>query len=76
MDMSGFVEYAQTASIDTATFIQFLRERCSHRHFKDKPVSWKALETQVGICRYAPTGSNVQDVETIVTRDPEKIKRR
>ena len=39
MDMSGFVEYAQTASIDTATFIQFLRERRSHRHFKDKPVS-------------------------------------
>jgi len=74
MDMSGFVEYTRTASIDTQTFIQFLRERRSHRHFKDKPVSRKTLETLVDICRYAPTGSNVQDVEIIVTRDPEKIK--
>ena len=74
MDMSGFVEYAQTAAIDTTTFIQFLRERRSHRHFKDKPVSRKTLETLVDICRYAPTGSNVQDVEIIVTRDQEKIK--
>jgi nitroreductase len=74
MDMSGFVEYAQTATIDTATFIQFLRERRSHRHFKDIPVSRKTLEMLVDICRYAPTGSNVQDVEIIVTRDQEKIK--
>ena len=74
MDMGGFVEYSQKASIDTDTFIQFLRERRSHRHFKDKPVTRETLETLVDICRYAPTGSNVQDVEIIVTRDPEKIK--
>jgi nitroreductase len=74
MDMTGFVEYAQKASFDTDTFIQFLRERRSHRHFKDKAIPRKSLETLVDVCRYAPTGSNVQDVEIIVTQDQEKIK--
>jgi nitroreductase/NAD-dependent dihydropyrimidine dehydrogenase PreA subunit len=74
MDMNGFVEYTRKASIDTATFIQFLRERRSHRHFKDKPVSRQTLDMLIDICRYAPTGSNVQDFEIIVTRDQEKIK--
>jgi len=74
MDMNGFVEYTRKASIDTATFIQFMRERRSHRHFKDKPVSRQTLDMLIDICRYAPTGSNVQDFEIIVTRDQEKIK--
>ena len=74
MDMDGFVEYSQKASIDTGTFVQFLRERRSHRHFKEKPVSRKTLDTLVDICRYSPTGSNVQDIEIILTRDQDKIK--
>ena len=75
MDMGNFTEYGDRAMIDTDTFIQFLRERRSHRHFKNKPIPQAALETLVDVCRYAPTGSNVQSVKLVVTRDQEKIKR-
>lgn len=75
MDMSNFIEYGEQASLDRDNFIQFLRERRSHRHFKDELISQETLETLVDVCRYAPTGSNVQSVEVIVTQDQEKIKR-
>ena len=75
MDMSNFAEYDDQAIIDTDTFIQFLRERRSHRHFKKKPIPQETIESLVDVCRYAPTGSNVQSVKLVVTRDQEKIKR-
>lgn len=75
MDMSNFTDYGEPASIDTDIFIQFLRERRSHRHFKDEPIPREALETLVDVCRYAPTGSNVQSVKLIVAEDQDKIKR-
>jgi nitroreductase len=75
MDMSNFIEYVEQASIDTDTFFYVCRERRSHRHFKDQPIPRKALDTLVDVCRYAPTGSNVQSVKLIVTQDPERIKR-
>ena len=75
MDMSNFPEYGERAMIDTDIFIQFLRERRSHRHFKEEPISRETLDTLVDVCRYAPTGSNVQSVKLIVTRDQDKIKR-
>lgn len=52
-----------------------MRERRSHRHFKDEPIPREALETLVDVCRYAPTGSNVQSVKLIVAEDQDKIKR-
>ncbi len=75
MDMSNFPGYGKPVSIDKDTFIQFLRERRSHRHFKDEPISQETIETLVDVCRYAPTGSNVQSVKLIVTEDQDKIKR-
>jgi nitroreductase len=75
MDMSNFIEYGDPAIIDTGLFIQFLRERRSHRHFKKKPVSQDTLDRLVDVCRYAPTGSNVQSVKLVVTTDQEKIKK-
>jgi nitroreductase len=75
MDMSNFPEYGEPASIDKDTFIQFLRERRSHRHFKDEPILRETLETLVDVCRYAPTGSNVQSVKLIVTENQDIIKR-
>jgi nitroreductase len=75
MDMRNFTEYDKRAVIDTDTFIQFLRERRSHRHFKNKPISQETLESLVDICRYAPTGSNVQSVKLVVTQDQKKIKK-
>jgi nitroreductase len=52
-----------------------LRERRSHRHFKDEPIPREALETLVDVCRYAPTGSNVQSVKLVAAEDQDKIKR-
>jgi nitroreductase/NAD-dependent dihydropyrimidine dehydrogenase PreA subunit len=75
MDMDNFTEYHECASIDTDIFIQFLRERRSHRHFEDRPISQEALDTLVDVCRYAPTGSNVQSVKLVITQDQEKIKK-
>jgi nitroreductase len=40
----------------------------------DKPVSREVLEKLVDVCRYAPTGSNVQNVEILVIEDPKKIQ--
>jgi nitroreductase len=75
MDMRNFTEYDEPAKIDTDIFVQFLRERRSHRRFKEKTISQETLETLVDVCRYAPTGSNVQSVKLVVTRNQEKIKR-
>jgi nitroreductase/NAD-dependent dihydropyrimidine dehydrogenase PreA subunit len=72
MEMANFGSFDGTTTFDTDTFIQFIRERRSHRRFKDEPIPREALEKLVDTCRYAPTGSNVQDVELIVIENPEK----
>ncbi len=74
MDMDGFVEYETDVRFDTKEFIQFTRQRRSHRSFKEKEIPLTDLETLADICRYAPTGSNVQTVELLIIRDPERIK--
>ena len=35
----------------------------------------KVLERLVDVCRYAPTGSNVQTVEILVVQDPERVRK-
>ena len=54
-------------------FTQFLRSRRSHRNFQEKEIPQSVLETLVDTCRYAPTGSNVQNVEILVIQDRERI---
>ncbi len=48
--------------------IQFLRSRRSARKFKDKPLEKSQIENLINIARYAPTGSNAQNLEwTVIT---------
>ena len=75
MDMDNFIPLDRRASFDPDDFVQFLRQRRSHRRWQDKPVPRKVLERLVDVCRYAPTGSNVQTVEIIVVQNPDRIRK-
>jgi nitroreductase len=75
MDMDNFMSFDGATTLDTDTFIEFVRERRSHRNFKDKEIPRETLEKLVDLCRYAPTGSNVQNTEIIVVIDPERRKK-
>ncbi len=72
MDMDNFVQIDGGVNFETDKFIRFIRQRRSHRHFKDKKIPKEDLEKLIDTCRYAPTGSNVQNVEIIVIQDPER----
>ena len=74
MDMDNFHELDTEANFDTDTFVKFIRNRRSHRMFKNKPIPRKDLEFLVDTCRYAPTGSNVQTVEIIVIENQDKMQ--
>ncbi|MBU2550827.1 MAG: nitroreductase family protein [Proteobacteria bacterium] len=74
LDMANFPETGRPVQFDTGDFIQFIRQRRSHRHFKDEPVPRQALETLLEACRYSPTGSNRQTVEVIVVQDRARIE--
>jgi nitroreductase len=73
--MDNFIELDENIKIKTDDFIDLIRRRRSHRRFTDKPVSREVLDKLVDVCRYAPTGSNVQNVEILVLQDPKKIKK-
>ena len=75
LDMDNFIKIDKPVAYDTDTFIQFIRERRSHRHFKSKPIPKEDLEKLIDACRYSPTGSNVQNVEIIVVEDPERMQK-
>ena len=75
MDMDNFLEIGKDVDFDTDTFIQFVRKRRSHRSFKEKPIPRAVLDKLVDVCRYAPTGSNVQNVELLIIQDRAKIKK-
>lgn len=75
MDMENFIELDPAVNFKTDDFIQFIRSRRSHRRFLDKPVPREVLEKLIDVCRYAPTGSNVQDVEILVIQNREKIQK-
>jgi len=75
MDMDNFPEAEKEIKFDPDDFIQFVRRRRSHRHFKDKEIPRADLEKLVDLCRYAPTGSNAQGVEIKMITTREKIKK-
>ncbi|MBU3914270.1 nitroreductase family protein [bacterium] len=54
--------------------LQFLRSRRSIRNFKKKPVEKEMIQTLINNARYAPTGSNSQEVEWTVHTDENTIK--
>ena len=71
--LDEFTEVDRNVNYETETFLRFLKERRSHRHFLDKKVPQKDLELLMEAGRWAPTGSNVQNVEVIIYTDPAKI---
>ncbi len=75
MDMDNFIQIDDPVGFDTDAFVRFIRERRSHRHFKDKEIPGEVLEKLIDTCRYAPTGSNVQSVEILVIQNPERRRK-
>jgi len=75
MDMNNFIDISKREIIKTDDFIQFIRERRTHRHFTNKKIPRKDLETLIDTVRYAPTGGNAQSVEIILVQDPWRMKR-
>jgi nitroreductase/NAD-dependent dihydropyrimidine dehydrogenase PreA subunit len=75
LKMNDFAEIDRGVNFETGRFLEFLKERRSHRHFLDKKVPLKDLEILMEACRWAPTGSNVQNVEVIIYTDLEKISK-
>ncbi len=53
---------------------EFLKSRRSIRRFKDKPVSREVLADLIEVSRYAPTGSNKQQVQWTIFDDAGKIR--
>ncbi len=52
-------------------FFEVIRNRRSCRHFTDKPVSGKDIETCLEAARLAPSGTNAQPWRFFVARTPE-----
>ncbi len=60
-------------AVDADRLMLLLRERRSIRHFQKKPVPRPLLEEIVEAGRYAPTGSNSQNVRWIVVTGPQAL---
>ena len=75
MDMNNFIGIDPEVNITQEEFKAFLRSRRSHRDFKDKEIPRQDLDELVDMCRYAPTGGNMQNVQVIVVRDKEVIQK-
>ena len=75
VNMSNFREIVAPVNFGTDEFINFLKERRSHRHFKKKEILREDLERLIDATCYAPTGGNVQTVELIVLQNPERIQK-
>ena len=74
MDMDNFKDISKREIIKTDEFIQFIRERRTHRHFTNRKIPKKDLEELIDTVRYAPTGGNDQSVEIILVQNPERRK--
>ena len=75
MDPSNFASVGTPVQYEPDEFMRFIRQRRSHRHFKNRVVPKEIVERLIEAARYAPTGSNVQSVEIIVLEDEERKKR-
>lgn len=75
MDMNNFPEIHERINYDPDEFIQFVRQRRSHRSFEDKKIPREDLGKLTEMCRYIPTGSNLQTVQIKVVTNTGKIKK-
>ncbi|MGD0276759.1 MAG: nitroreductase family protein [Syntrophales bacterium] len=60
---------------DAQTIQHFLMTRRSIRVYKKTPVSRKILESLINTARYAPTGSNKQQVHWMVFEKPAEVQK-
>ncbi len=74
MDAENFEAAGPLITFQADEFMRFIRQRRSHRHFKNKVVSRAVIGQLIEAARYAPTGSNVQGVEIIVLEDDARKK--
>jgi nitroreductase len=74
MDPDNFESVETPVTYEPGSFMRFIRQRRSHRHFKGKAVSKAVIHQLIEAARYAPTGSNVQGVEIIVLEDEQRKK--
>lgn len=74
MDMAAFKKI-EGGALAAEDLMAFLRSRRSHRNFLEKEIPAGIMKTLFEICRYAPTGSNVQSVEVLALKDRGKINR-
>ena len=50
------------------------RQTSSTRIYRDRPVDGEKIQQILDVCRYAPTGSNAQQVNWVFTDDQTKIR--
>lgn len=74
MNMDNFEQVGTPVQFDSDQFMGFIRQRRSHRQFKDKTVPKEVIDRLIEAARYAPTGSNVQSVEIIVIENDARKK--
>ncbi|MEW6187313.1 MAG: nitroreductase family protein [Thermodesulfobacteriota bacterium] len=74
MDMENFPPLGKPADLSSDEFIRLVRRRRSYRSFRDKPVPREDIEKLIEMCRYCPTGSNMQSLQIEVVTRREKIK--
>lgn len=60
-------------AVDPDTLLLLLRERRSVRRYRDEPVPREVLERLVQAGRYAPTGTNAQNVGWVVFGSRESV---
>lgn len=73
--MKAFNDIPWPISFSPTDFLQFLRERRSHRSFQKKKIPHDHLELLIEACRYAPTGSNRQKTHILVVQETERIEK-
>lgn len=75
LDLAAFAPLGPAERLDKDAFMNFMRQRRSHRAFKDQPIPEDLFEYLIESVRVSPTGSNAQPVEVLIIRDSEKIQR-
>ncbi|MFC1821464.1 nitroreductase family protein [Thermodesulfobacteriota bacterium] len=75
LNMETFSELSRPAVIDTETFVQFIKERRSHRRYDAKTILPAHFETLIEVCRFSATGDNLQGVQILVLQDKARIEK-
>lgn len=74
MDMDNFPPVGAPIHLEADDFIRLVRQRRSYRAYKKKAVPRQDLEKLIEMCRYCPTGSNLQTVQIKIITDGGKIR--